>query len=99
MGSPPVERCLALVLRLVRRSLGEVGSFSEGGCEAERGRHPRAWLVSDSAKSNTEPLVSVCFVDAHGGKAGAPASPNLMNPSAFKMLCFPPAEDVSLKIF
>ena len=30
----PVERCLALVLRLVRRSLGEVGSFSEGGCEA-----------------------------------------------------------------
>jgi hypothetical protein len=28
--------CLALVLRLVRRSLGEVGSFSEGGCEADR---------------------------------------------------------------
>jgi hypothetical protein len=32
---PPLERCLALVLRLVRRSLGEVGSFSEGGCEAD----------------------------------------------------------------
>jgi triphosphoribosyl-dephospho-CoA synthase len=32
-----VERCLALVLRLVRRSLGEVGSFSEGGCEADEG--------------------------------------------------------------
>ena len=30
-----MERCLALVLRLVRRSLGEVGSFSEGGCEAD----------------------------------------------------------------
>jgi hypothetical protein len=33
--SATVERCLALVLRLVRRSLGEVGSFSEGGCEAD----------------------------------------------------------------
>jgi len=29
-----VERSLALVLRLVRRYLGEVGSLSEGGCEA-----------------------------------------------------------------
>jgi hypothetical protein len=36
IGPRPVERCLALVLRLVRRSLGEVGSFSEGGCEADR---------------------------------------------------------------
>jgi hypothetical protein len=35
IGGRLVERCLALVLRLVRRSLGEVGSPAqpdEGGC-------------------------------------------------------------------
>ena len=31
----PLERWLALVLRPVRHSLGEGGSFGEGGCEAE----------------------------------------------------------------
>jgi hypothetical protein len=41
----PVERCLALVLR----SLGEVGSFSKGGCEAE-GSPPRVFTCP--AKSN-----------------------------------------------
>ena len=36
----PLERCLVLVHRLVRRSLGEVGSFSEGGCEADSVGNP-----------------------------------------------------------
>jgi len=85
----PVERCLALVLRLVRRSLGEVGSFSEGGCEADDGSPPtdRCTLLGALARqaliAEAELTPKPGLVDRRGSGAHTDLSLDLMRRSAF----------------
>jgi triphosphoribosyl-dephospho-CoA synthase len=87
-GSRLVERCLALVLRLVRRSLGEVGSFSEGGCEAE-GSPPQdlpallGTIARQSLIAEAELTPKPGLVDRRGPGAHTDLSLALMIRSAF----------------
>ena len=83
----PVERCLALVLRRVRRSLGEVGSFSEGGCEAE-GSPPQdllaliATLARQALIAEAELTPKPGLVDRRGSGAHTDLSLAIMTRSA-----------------